>query len=231
MDYDYTNYWADEFEKRKSSRYYENLYDNIKDDLKVSNDYDVLDVGGGNGQVMYYLDYNPVFYSLSILDISDSGLKFAKEKLGYHTIKGDVTKRFPITEESFDVAYCLEVLEHLDMPNKTLCEIHDVLKPGGLLFVSVPNFKPDGIHHKKRWLYAELCDDLKKCGFDILWFRNIPRFTLSYKQIINKPATTIEKAIMIIGHTLFPTKKIRNFLAEKMPDHFVSMYIIKCKKR
>jgi SAM-dependent methyltransferase len=47
----------------------------------------------------------------------------------------------PYPDASFDRALCLDVLEHLtyeDQP-RALAELARVLKPGGVLFVSVPN--------------------------------------------------------------------------------------------
>ena len=44
----------------------------------------------------------------------------------------------PFTDQEFDVVIMFEVLEHIHDQNKTLSEIFRVLKPGGLLLVSVP---------------------------------------------------------------------------------------------
>jgi len=47
---------------------------------------------------------------------------------------------YDLTHEdaSFDLVFLLEVMEHLDYPEKALQEIHRVLKPGGVLIVGVP---------------------------------------------------------------------------------------------
>jgi len=48
---------------------------------------------------------------------------------------------FPFSDDSFDVVLCMEVLEHLGYsPSHMLAESHRVLSPGGLLFMTVPNF-------------------------------------------------------------------------------------------
>jgi SAM-dependent methyltransferase len=47
----------------------------------------------------------------------------------------------PFPDGSFDYALCLDVLEHLSFEEqpRALAELHRVLKPGGELFVSIPN--------------------------------------------------------------------------------------------
>lgn len=41
-------------------------------------------------------------------------------------------------DNTYDVVFLLEVLEHLDFPDKALAEIYRVLKPGGVLILGVP---------------------------------------------------------------------------------------------
>jgi SAM-dependent methyltransferase len=41
-------------------------------------------------------------------------------------------------DSSLDLVYLLEVLEHLDYPNKSLAELKRVVKPGGALILGVP---------------------------------------------------------------------------------------------
>ena len=42
--------------------------------------------------------------------------------------------------DSFDVIFCCETLEHVPDPRKAVSELGRVLKPGGRLFVSTPNY-------------------------------------------------------------------------------------------
>jgi 2-polyprenyl-3-methyl-5-hydroxy-6-metoxy-1,4-benzoquinol methylase len=44
-------------------------------------------------------------------------------------------------DDSFDVLYSSQVLEHLPQPKKELQELHRVLKPGGLFYANVPNYR------------------------------------------------------------------------------------------
>jgi SAM-dependent methyltransferase len=81
----------------------------------------------------------------------------------------------------FDRVLLLDVLEHIENRRQLLSEIHRVLKPGGLLFVSAPNAgtmwklrlacaglssyaDPD---HKTEYGHGELVDELERAGFDV----------------------------------------------------------------
>jgi len=51
----------------------------------------------------------------------------------------DISQGIPFPADCYDFVFCLEVLEHLPNPFGTLSEIHRVLRPGGVLVLSVPN--------------------------------------------------------------------------------------------
>lgn len=45
----------------------------------------------------------------------------------------------PFDDASFDIVTCMEVIEHVENPERVLEELHRVLKPNGLLLLSTPN--------------------------------------------------------------------------------------------
>jgi|SRR3990167_3567400 len=49
-----------------------------------------------------------------------------------------VNNRKLIADGSFDLVVCTEVLEHVTQPFKAVAELHRLLKPQGLVFVSTP---------------------------------------------------------------------------------------------
>jgi SAM-dependent methyltransferase len=51
----------------------------------------------------------------------------------------DDASDLPFPDESFDLAICIEVLEHLFSPDGTVREVRRVLRPGGKLIASTPN--------------------------------------------------------------------------------------------
>jgi SAM-dependent methyltransferase len=51
----------------------------------------------------------------------------------------DVNLRLPFPDESFDLIWCSEVIEHLESPERTIQEFRRVLKPGGTMVLTTPN--------------------------------------------------------------------------------------------
>jgi predicted SAM-dependent methyltransferase len=54
------------------------------------------------------------------------------------TYVADITQTNDIPKEHFDIIYCLDVLEHTYEPWEGLKQIHMLLKPKGVLYLSVP---------------------------------------------------------------------------------------------
>ena len=49
----------------------------------------------------------------------------------------------PFKNNSYDAVICSEVLEHVDSPEDSIKELIRVLKPGGILALSVPRYFPE----------------------------------------------------------------------------------------
>lgn len=148
---------------------------------------DVLDIGCGNGRLSHFLKNEPVNYIG--IDNNRTMLKIAKKKNPKAKFRyGDICK-LPFPARSFDTVWSIAVLHHLPvkkLQQKALQEMKRVLKPGGLLCLTVWNlwqkkYKkyidkkthraeiPWGSDTKiKRFYYAfkkrELQDLLKKAG-------------------------------------------------------------------
>ena len=60
--------------------------------------------------------------------------------LGIETRWADVEERLPFDDASFDVVVAGELLEHLRDPAAVVAEVARILRPGGMLVGSVPNF-------------------------------------------------------------------------------------------
>lgn len=99
---------------------------------------EVLDLGCGAGNVSAL--YREKGCRVVGLDISENAIELAK-KQGIEAREWDLNKMpLPFREESFDVVILSDVLEHIVAPISLLKEIKRILKRGGKLIISVPNF-------------------------------------------------------------------------------------------
>ena len=104
----------------------------------------VLDLGGRDGTLTkHFIEKNHV----TLADIDENALKYAKKNYKVKTMKVDLNQSLPFEDNSFDVVVMAEVLEHLPYPNITLSEIRRVLKTNGKFIGNLPL----AYHLKDRW--------------------------------------------------------------------------------
>lgn len=101
----------------------------------------VLDVATGTGRMVQALLDRPSFGGAVIgLDLSYRMLEQAEAKLAAHadrhTLMWCDAQRLPFPDDTFDAVSCLEALEFMPSPRRTLTEMARVLRPGGALLVT-----------------------------------------------------------------------------------------------
>lgn len=67
---------------------------------------------------------------------------------------GDIDD-IPLKDSSLDAVICSEVLEHVDSPKESIRELVRVLKPGGVMALSVPRYLPELICWKLSKEYSK----------------------------------------------------------------------------
>ena len=66
--------------------------------------------------------------------------------------------KLPYEKNSFDAVACLEVMEHLKDPTNLIKEIKRVVKPDGIIFISLPN--SNHIYYRLKFLIGKPNDEL-----------------------------------------------------------------------
>jgi 2-polyprenyl-3-methyl-5-hydroxy-6-metoxy-1,4-benzoquinol methylase len=98
----------------------------------------ILDVGCSDGSLgaglraqgaeVWGIEYDPGFAATAATRLD-------------HVLEGDAAERLAEISESFDAVICADVLEHLVDPWSVLRRIRELLAPGGVCIVSLPNVR------------------------------------------------------------------------------------------
>ena len=131
--------------------------------LNLSNDEFLLDMGCGEGRhsIGAYIETQA---NILGLDLSMKDLKIAQNRLNdFDTSNIKSVCQFgeadiisiPLLDSSLDAVICSEVLEHVNSPQESIKELIRVLKPGGILALSVPRYMPELICWKLSKEYSK----------------------------------------------------------------------------
>ena len=96
----------------------------------------MLDVGCGYGKLSRNL-ISMGWQAVGIDIVREPLLSLAEE--GIHPIRSDFRSTLPVRDQTFDMAFAGEVIEHTTSENDFISEIARVLKPGGHLVITTPN--------------------------------------------------------------------------------------------
>lgn len=166
----------------------------------------LLDFGGGVGKTA--LAAHAAGFSAIVLEDSH---KAVSDGIAHHPeIEWLEGKTIPdsIADGSLDVVTMFHVLEHLPDPRGTLAEIHQKLRPGGLLVIEVPNWgshmrRLRGLHwefvldhHVNHFTAGSLMSLAGKTGFQNAAVEFRRTFAINERQPWKEP---IKRALCILG--------------------------------
>jgi SAM-dependent methyltransferase len=129
-----------------------------------------VDIGCGSGRNMELLAHHA--HVVMGFDRSPAALELAAAH-GFQTANAD-GQAIPLADCSVNLLSALDVLEHLDDDMCALEEFHRVLRPAGLLLVTVPAYRflwsehDEALMHRRRYIASELHAKLTRSGFRVL---------------------------------------------------------------
>lgn len=130
----------------------------------------ILEVGCGTAFVLEHVNRHRPDLEVCGSEIATKALTFASNRLKGAKLYQMDARTIPFSDE-FDVIGMFDVLEHIAEDTAVLTETHRALKPGGLLFLTVPqhpslwSHMDEMSHHARRYTWRELRTKLKEAGF------------------------------------------------------------------
>ena len=130
----------------------------------------VLDGGAGQGTMSSRLER--LGFEVTSTDVSVAAVEVLRENLSGAVLEADLGE-LPFADATFDAAVVGEVLEHVDDDRGALTELARVLRPGGVLAVSVPAnpalYGPsdEWAGHVRRYTRPALIEACTSAGFTV----------------------------------------------------------------
>lgn len=143
----YNKFYKNKISRPKSLSPWNKMISNIIQNLVLyekGKKLKLLDIGCGTGQLLTYLAINKIIdrNELYGVDLSRTAISkitvIPKNNLKVVDIEKYGLPMFP--SNYFDIIVMAEVIEHLDNPIAVIDEIHRLLKNGGYLIISFPNY-------------------------------------------------------------------------------------------
>lgn len=108
----------------------------------------LLDVGAGTGAFLY--EMKQAGWQVNGIEPDEGARRRALDN--YHVQLEHTSHLFNLPAESFDAITLWHVLEHVQELDKYLAQLKSLLKPGGVLFIAVPNYtSTDSRHYGEFW--------------------------------------------------------------------------------
>jgi len=202
----------------------------------------LLDAGCGTGALLTELQQRA--RHVVGLDLEPLALRYARQRGEFALVQARL-EALPFRSNTFDAITALDVLEHLPDDRPALRELRRVLKPDGVLIITVPAYrflwsKHDiALHHYRRYTARELRARLHEAGFEVrklsyavsLLFVPILLFRWLDRLRRTPPAATLVPVGKRLNRWLIQLQDWESRLLQRVNLPFgVSLVAVACKK-
>jgi SAM-dependent methyltransferase len=131
----------------------------------------LVDCGAGTGR--FAAEMVPHCKVVAIDDHAES-LAIARKNLGDDRVLEGSCLKLPLPDSTADIVTALDVIEHVEDDHRAVREMTRVMKPGGVLVITVPAFQElwsdwdEALHHYRRYRRAGLERCLQGANMDIM---------------------------------------------------------------
>lgn len=133
-----------------------------------------LEVGCGGGFVLASIAKARSWRHIVGVELHTEGLAIARARLPANVELIQASAETRLAESAFDVVGGYDVVEHIADDVGALAAMHRLLRPGGVILLTVPQHawlwsaSDDLALHQRRYRRGELEDKLRRTGFEIL---------------------------------------------------------------
>ncbi len=132
-----------------------------------------FEIGCGTGYVLQEIEKKYPDVALSASEISVAGLPFAATNAPSATLFQMDARSLPFKEE-FDVIGAYDVIEHIEEDEKVLQQMHEAIRPGGGIILTVPQHdflwstQDESSGHFRRYSREDLVQKVSRAGFEVV---------------------------------------------------------------
>jgi SAM-dependent methyltransferase len=195
----------------------------------------MLDIGAGVGRQSLLLR-DEFDMKVTAVEFSEFGVE-ACRKLKIEVLQVNATQ-LPIPSNSFDAGIAMDVLEHIENDSAVLSEMGRVLKPQGLMLITVPAFPfmwsnhDTAVDHVRRYTKTEIVKKIRLAGFTIVSVRywNSLLFPVAFiSRLLFRDGADLKLPSPIINSLLswiVSKERVNNFFS-LLPGTSLMVYAIK----
>jgi SAM-dependent methyltransferase len=201
-------YKHDDYDFRSTDPYAFTKYRIILKWLPNTPALNVLNAGCGSGEMNALMSQHDPSWHIDAIDVDEEGIQRA-QLLKTQLSLGNVA----ITKSSiedfhpsmlYDIIISNDVLEHIDNVEKAIQRLAEMLKPGGLLLVSVPALQ---------WLYGyhdELLGHFRRYNRQLLTKQLLPHFEIKHMRYFGMLFVPIAFYYSRLRHQAYPLSSQRD---------------------
>ena len=220
---DYKNTYEKFWQKSKNVKFSDYVRNSVLHlfFLENGNGLKVCDMAGGNGVVAEWLQNKN--YEVTLFEFSDLAIAEAKNKHIRTIVQGKIEglNSTLFLDNSFDIVFFGDIIEHLFDPESALREMYRILKSDGKLIISCPN-----VAYWRFRTYYLLDGDFQR--IDVArqkpWEQEHIRFfnIKILKEFLGNMGFSFEKYVGVnnIWHSKFLTRYFPNFFAHTLVAEF-----------